>query len=1373
MQASAGRKRLLSGIEEIERRVQQRGLSREVLNSLKANSISTQCLLGSLAADIAEECELPLHDVEMLQWDESTWNASLEAIWQRMKKSDLTEDIVRRTKIAVEAAGLTAEGLRAASKQRLKEIGVPVAARFFFEQADWCASDQHEPRAPNRSLDVGPSSESDLAEAQANAAGAHEDEVANSLVLSFENNCSCRESSDGDEDQVVSGMGIKGDAVPAHFSTNEERGGVVVGGRFDVYFDDKEWYPATVMYVSGGDGILVYDDDQSVGFLSESLLETDQEIRRSSVPAPEHGRGLLLSALQCQDDDWHWLIGKYLRNRGKPCIKDTGTPVKWTLQILAQLSYRMFIEGKRSKSALQFTGKVLGRGGFGIVVETTAGAMKMEIIQGSPSFTVQPLWRDYQFFTLAAQAGPDSTHQSDAYTKNRRALKKHVPREMILFKNMAFAQIYEDQGNYTISLLGMEKLGSGPEEILQRASKIFQDERRVDDSARLLAMDVFSVLHRLKAAGVAHCDLKPEHLKHRQDQNGPVLVVIDGSLCRHKHIGYRTGKSNSEIAPAHRSAGKFVTASASIPRNTSTLSIMGDPKRQGTVGYRAPSREGEKTFVELLANDVFSVGVSLLQVVGLVPGRTKRDAEKFEENLYRVLEKRNFNRFLELCPGYRAGEKDGGLDSSTIRWFKLCFEMLNLDFATRITPEKALSSSMLLHPNYEQKLFEQMCGEGVVVFDQNGLQPVMKPLCLLYSPNHGIIVYRLLNYTDREPVGRYGGELLAGDFGLAAYSLHNLSCSGDHILFGAVSIFHSLESFIQTCCIGSFFESSRDDPDILQPGNCHGPDRLGPRYQLKAQSDKGTSSVMTYIPMLSKRAQHSTRASWCYPWTAGYGEQHMAQEEIQEKKNRFALPVPPHFQEVLKSQRQKVLQMGFVDSWQDQVELDQGTAASAAIAACTQPSQLPPSPAPPSLAADVPGENPVYSPLPDNLVKCLEAADTMQYQRFDWSKVMEGAPVITRAEQIAAGIPVLPDIPMTRSAFAQAVKGQRAVMMDGTNIAIEAAETIKIRDGYDLYSRLCDQTPAKEKAQAEGGKEEHKGKRRQRKAGSGGGGSKRENKSPHVPSILRVIYAYCMGCLTSFANIFQTFTAGGATGDNRRRECKGDKWPRPRPRQGESNESFLDRLAGYKFLLAFYDIVFYRTANVLPSKADIRPSLDRAKTSLLLSDASKGDVKLQDWHLDTEPMHSELNFSVLMNLSSLISYIGLVINSGPNIDHALEFEANEFGGKESFNETAHLDGQFRNRYLITRSTTNPEKLLSEVMSEKGFKEADVLRYAWSRYLQAHAELHPDKFKKMWGAWAEMQPLMLVAFDNRVLHRGPPFPMPPQSRNDLEILQHFR
>jgi hypothetical protein len=123
-----------------------------------------------------------------------------------------------------------------------------------------------------------------------------------------------------------------------------------------------------------------------------------------------------------------------------------------------------------------------------------------------------------------------------------------------LFPNISFAQIYDDDTGgeddsggtkkYTISLLGMKKLDDLPEKILKSASEIIKHKKRVDESARLFAINLLIGLQRLQEAGIAHCDLKPEHLKWRAERNAEFqypagLVFIDGSCCRLRHNQYR------------------------------------------------------------------------------------------------------------------------------------------------------------------------------------------------------------------------------------------------------------------------------------------------------------------------------------------------------------------------------------------------------------------------------------------------------------------------------------------------------------------------------------------------------------------------------------------------------------------------------------------------------------------------------------------------------------------------------------------------------------------------------------------------------------------------------------------------------------------
>jgi hypothetical protein len=70
----------------------------DYLDKLKANCISCQCLNETSAIEISEECDIPCKFIEILKMDDSAWESSLEAIWQRMGASGITEDIVQKTR---------------------------------------------------------------------------------------------------------------------------------------------------------------------------------------------------------------------------------------------------------------------------------------------------------------------------------------------------------------------------------------------------------------------------------------------------------------------------------------------------------------------------------------------------------------------------------------------------------------------------------------------------------------------------------------------------------------------------------------------------------------------------------------------------------------------------------------------------------------------------------------------------------------------------------------------------------------------------------------------------------------------------------------------------------------------------------------------------------------------------------------------------------------------------------------------------------------------------------------------------------------------------------------------------------------------------
>jgi hypothetical protein len=74
-------------------------------------------------------------------------------------------------------------------------------------------------------------------------------------------------------------------------------------------------------------------------------------------------------------------------------------------------------------------------------------------------------------------------------------------------------------------------------------------------------------------------------------------------------------------------------------------------------------------------------------------------------------------------------------------------------------------------------------------------------------------------------------------------------------------------------------------------------------------------------------------------------------------------------------------------------------------------------------------------------------------------------------------------------------------------------------------------------------------------------------------------------------------------GDGRRSELKGVKWHRPERAQGDSEDSFYDRLAGFYALSYFFDDFFYAIVNILQDCANIVNRLVKAMKSFLGSNA--------------------------------------------------------------------------------------------------------------------------------------------------------------------------
>ena len=186
---------------------------------------------------------------------------------------------------------------------------------------------------------------------------------------------------------------------------------------------------------------------------------------------------------------------------------------------------------------------------------------------------------------------------------------------------------------------------------------------------------------------------------------------------------------------------------------------------------------------------------------------------------------------------------------------------------------------------------------------------------------------------------------------------------------------------------------------------------------------------------------------------------------------------------------------------------------------------------------------------------------------------------------------------------------------------------------------------------------------------------------------------------------------------------------------------FYDRMAGYYALRFFYQELFDAVTKILPYGSNISSQLFEDMYSLLSSDSSEGNVEAQDPHTDIRPVRSMRRFSTLINLSDLCSYLGILVNSCPNIKAMFDHEEAEFE-------------RFQQQFSRTESASQPGKLLSDVMGT-GTRDSKV-RFAWRHYF---AKNRPGHFRDMYPVYAKMPPIMVAVFDTDTVHGGPPVPMP--------------
>jgi hypothetical protein len=459
-------------------------------------------------------------------------------------------------------------------------------------------------------------------------------------------------------------------------------------------------------------------------------------------------------------------------------------------------------------------------------------------------------------------------------------------------------------------------------------------------------------------------------------------------------------------------------------------------------------------------------------------------------------------------------------------------------------------------------------------------------------------------------------------------------------------------------------------------------------------------------------------------------------------------------------------------------------------------------------------------PLPESLVRIIEnsarqAGGSIKFQPPASSDIQRNAKVLQSKDELEAnGISFFHEIPRQGTKQWNKALEQGLLFFDATSLALKTAESLRsiIQFGNgesSLYNRVCvedsmsvlasdtakevafggvgssvepeaagtrvggDADQTQKARSATTGRVIARGERTKggsslqsspaRGAGSSssadradaGGGGGTATKT----GILSVVRAYLMHVPDEkWGIIFQHFDEHGEVqdGDGLRSELKGVDWPMPLKKEEETYESFLDRMAGYHYLLSFYHDLFYAVTNTLPKSANVDHHYQRGHVSALACDASNGvDVMAQAPHLDMKPKNRSLRFSAVINLTDFLCFLGYVINSCPNTKLMIEFEEKEFK-------------TFRQRFKKTNSVSDPGTTLAKFL---GGNFEDSLCFAWREYVGQNTSL---QFKEMHSVYAGMEPLVVGLFDTDGVHWGAPYPLKSEDRRLKHFLEiHFR
>jgi serine/threonine protein kinase len=1062
------------------------------------------------------------------------------------------------------------------------------------------------------------------------------------------------------------------------------------GMRVEIKCGDGQMRAGTILGSKAS--IVVFDAEHP-------MMIVDKERQDMFVPRPSDISlpHTLVSTLLSSQNDWCLHMENEFLSARSPHTN------QWSLKHIESLS-RIIANDKKTQH-LRIT-DALGKGSYGFVVRSNDSNGNVFVVKAGIDCSCTPffnrsLHRDYNFH-------------------NNPSLRPHVPELVQLTDTHPFIQLF--QGPVIMSLLGMEELRHGIEEILTDSKKEWSQYKFSPDSLRILGIESFHALGVLHEHGLAHCDIKTEHLKLRYSQGGTYSIVfIDGGFSKNNTYKYqeRVAASQSPIEWLG-----FSTAPCSPPPNA-VLRVFGDGSRPGTHGFRTSTAHPARDISDLQGCDVHALAVVLLVVTGREPGPTRQDAETFEAWLYDAVSPGCFIQFSRAFPQYTADVENGGFDQTCVRWMRLMFRALNPNPSERLTAAAALSSSELLLPNFPRELIPLLESTGVVVYCSD-----LKPLGVFHTPECGLLFFLLLNSSDGECIANFreghrpaGGTQHSGpDDGFLLGSFANL-IQGRYVGF--------VGSYIQTVSAG---------------GNVHPPDRSA--WQAMHAQGQDTSEARG-IPMLSKGDLPWGTILTC-DCLGNAGQLSAQRDGVLSMSAEHRKAASQKYQSAVTLLRTRVLREGYTESWEPAPAVDGAGSASCGLPAtgCSDSSN--------------------YGAEMD-----AAALDTMRILEGGWTsadylhnfidkQAKSQRTFLDEAACKAKGIAVFDEFPTNAADRILAQKSLREhgyFLAGGDNLMTQVANSPEFRAWYQgaLFSAVCYHHEAAKGAFAtqEVIFEGYDTDDDEFTPSAAGAESSVENvpakktrdvpplpepkpndfgETPTIPGILLCIYAYIVKC-NDFTPIFQCFVGPELrtdNGDEKRKQIKMIKLPEPVKEDTESEASFRRRVAGYHMLKLIMKELFYQVCNVL-SDEEYAYEKDYDAEFAGVIESSSG-TKPQHNHTDKEPDRLGQGASTIWNISYWWHTISCLMNSAKNIQKLVWYYREKKIG-------------FVNAYQkVWHSVHRHTKLTDETID-----------LAWQCHLHHHVKDNAVDFLKMQSADLALRPVLIIVFQLDFAHGGGAYP----------------